>query len=355
MAIDPSLIFELKNNLSPAVRVRESVSADSITTFGVGGEIGVLLEALSLKGAQETIQRVSDIGIANYRLLGAGSNLVIPDSGITDPVIQLGREFSEFIICRNQPEKITVESFDTKAAISAGRLDIVSLEDLGSLNLGSSVWVTAFASCPLMGLSRKMTQCGFSGLEFAAGIPGLAGGAVAMNAGAHGHELSEILRRVYVLDKEGHYHVLTPKDLQIKYRSSGLPNGALVVAVELELTVKEVSECMTERNRCLEYRKKTQPLHLPSAGSVFKNPSPDKLSEDNIAGGVQPAAGWLLEQAGMKGKRLGGVAFSDLHANWLVRVGEHGSAHDAVSLIELGRKEVLDRFGITLELELKLW
>ena len=141
---------------------------------------------------------------------------------------------------------------------------------------------------------------GLSGLEFAAGIPAQLGGAVRMNAGAHGSSISEVLSRAWVLDENLNLVERGLEDLGFSYRESGLRSEEVVVAVALKFTAGDAKEIMKERKTSLDYRKETQPLHLPSAGSVFKNPE-----------GV--SAGALLERNGLSGISDGEVCFSSMH------------------------------------------
>jgi len=304
-------------------RVQENVPARRLTTFGVGGAVRYLVEPASSEELIDTVEAAVRSGTP-FRILGNGSNVVIPDEGFPGTVIRLGRAFEAVV----RPE--TEDARSLSAQIPA----------LGS----ESVFV--YAGAPMMSLSRKLSQEGRAGLEFAAGIPGTLGGAVKMNAGAHGSQLSDVLEGAWVL-RRGETVFLSKGDLDFRYRHSSIGAEDFVIGAVLKLPSGDVVEIQSRRQECLEYRKRTQPLHLPSAGSVFRNP----------ASGTGPAlaAAALLEQAGLKGRRSGGVAYSEMHSNWLVRVDDTGRSAEVRELIELGQSTVQRLFGVELIPEILLW
>lgn len=325
-------------------RLRLDVPAGQVTTFGVGAGVPLIIEPISAPGLARAIDRIKP-SHGSFRVLGAGSNTVLPDAPLEEPVIRLGR--------------------DLGAVIPGARLEEPSLGSLEALRLqgsssddvvaGDRLTVVAFAGAPLMSLSRRLSAAGFTGLEFAAGIPAHIGGAVRMNAGAHGHSLSEVVRRVAVVTDGDRIRLLDPAELAFTYRSSSVPAGAVVLAAELELTRGDPESIARVRSDCLAYRKATQPLHLPSAGSVFRNPSQGELPPSIIAAGGG-AAGWLLERSEMKGRASGGIEYSTQHANWLVRrSGSDARASDVRTLIEEGAERVHERFGVRLKPEIFLW
>ncbi|OVE79910.1 UDP-N-acetylenolpyruvoylglucosamine reductase, partial [bacterium J17] len=224
------------------------------------------------------------------------------------------------------------------------------------VELGRSYRVLVFAAAALMSLSRKFSGQGLSGLEFAAGIPASLGGAIAMNAGAHGSQISDVLDSVLVyLPKQGLEH-LRAEDLNFSYRHSSLSEGALVLAAQISLEAKSKEEVSTKRAECLGYRKQTQPLSQPSSGSVFKNPTPVEIdSEKRAQMSKNVTAAELLDAVGVKGLEMGGVAFSNLHANWLVRVSESASSNDVLVLVKEAQKRVWEKYGISLEPEIVFW
>jgi len=295
--------------LSNSIRVRSDLLGSKLTTYNVGGVLKSLLEVNSHTEASFVIKTLKDFKIP-YRVIGGGSNLILPDDGMASPIIRLGAAFR------------TVEYSEDR---------------------DGSVLVKVGGAVALMTLVRQLSEKGISGLEFAGGIPALIGGAVKMNAGAHGGEIFSRLKSISVVTQTGDYDELDPHTLNPRYRHSGLPEGALVLGAVLSLTESDPSRCSEVRAHLLAERKARQPLTFPSAGSVFKNPSPDK------------AAGWLIEQCGLRGFVIGGAKISDMHGNWIVNSDRQAKASDIISLIDLAKTKVKDQFGLELETEQIIW
>lgn len=348
----------LHQELGSVARLKEDVPSDRITTFSIGGPAALVVEPVGISGLETTLRVLSKRDIL-WRIIGAGSNILLPDSGVSDVVIHLGREFSGFSLLESAG--ITIEQaaslLDPQSGLalaSAGG----SFEAPDDNAPPETISIFAGGGTPLMNLSRKLSQQGLSGLEFAAGIPGSLGGAVKMNAGAHGHSMSEIVTQAFVVTDQGELGSFSNRELDFSYRYTAIANDMIVVGAELRLTPKSKEEVLEERSRCLEYRKKTQPLHLPSAGSVFRNPTQaeaSRASMGKVSYEKPPAAAWLIEQVGLKGERRGGVSFSEMHANWLVKVDDSARAEDVVELISEAQKRVEEEFSITLVPEIVLW
>jgi len=181
---------------------------------------------------------------------------------------------------------------------------------------------------------------GLSGLEFAAGIPGSLGGAVAMNAGAFGSEMAAVAEKVKGFSPAAGQFLWQKKQLKFSYRSLLRPADAVITSVHLTLVSRDPRKIREKIVRGLQERRLCQPLHHPSAGSVFKNP-PGHY------------AGRLIEAAGLKGLRVGGAQISDKHANFIVNRGRARS-RDVLALIETIQKTVAERSGVQLELEIKI-
>lgn len=363
-----------------ASRTRYGVPGSELTTFGLGGVVSTLVEVDSIGELSATIRGI-EAGCCNseassssvvlnskprWRLLGAGSNLIISDSGVSEPVLKLGRGFFSGIYLGQDCSEIKdLEGVDfspigraggdlTMAAASGVEMSSLEILDRARL-LPEELSVIALGGCSLMSLSRHFSQLGYSGLEFGAGIPALLGGAVFMNAGAHGHSISETVRRVWLVERSGAVALLSRDEIRFGYRSSGITG--VVVAAELSLVRRNPADVMAERTRCLEYRKRTQPLTFPSAGSLFRNPSEQDTEKLQVVlqGKRVTTAAELLELCGLKGVRRGGVGFSEQHANWLVRLDSAARSADAVTLIEEGRRRVFERFGVSLFPEVVIW
>lgn len=284
--------------------VRRGVPGDRCTTFAIGGPIAYLVEPADIGSLCSLISALNRQGFL-YRVLGAGSNLLIADEGISGIVIRLGAGF---------------RTIDQR------------LGGVFSIGAASSV----------MRLARDISAAGFAGLEFAGGIPASLGGAVVMNAGAHGGEFGDVLERVGVVLKDGRYEEIERSDLNISYRRGGIPEGAIVVSAELKLTSADGAAVAEKRSRFLSHRKETQPLHLPSAGSVFRNPS-----------GYY--AGELIERVGMKGVRFGGAEISSLHANWIVNTSRTATAAEVRHLIDKAIETVQLQHDVKLVPEVRIW
>jgi UDP-N-acetylmuramate dehydrogenase len=183
-------------------------------------------------------------------------------------------------------------------------------------------------------------QNGLGGIEFLAGIPGTAGGAVVMNAGAHGRETGDVLESVTIVVPGGDVVERPAGDLTFSYRACRLPQGAVVTGARFHVE-REGRKVVSERvNAHLERRRRALPQGFPSAGSVFRNPE----------GGF---AGRLVDEAGLKGRRIGGAMISPVHGNVIVNTGG-ATAGDILALVNLAREEVLRRTGVELEPEIRV-
>jgi UDP-N-acetylmuramate dehydrogenase len=242
----------------------------------------------------------------SWRVLGNGSNLLIDDAGIETCVIRLGKGFR----------------FLREAAA-------------GEFVVGGAT--------SLMTISRELSDRGYSGLEFAGGIPASLGGAVRMNAGAHGGEMAQVLHSVTAVHGRGETVTLNAADLRFAYRHSELPPGAIVTEARLTLTPGDAQRSAELRAKFLAERKARQPLTVPCAGSIFKNPPGSK------------SAGALIESTGLKGTWNGGAQVSELHANWIVNPKRTATAAEVLQLITKCQEQVLAQHGVELHPELVVW
>ncbi len=271
------------------------------TTFRIGGPADVLVIPRSVGELRAVVGWLYAAG-EPFVVLGRGSNVLVSDRGVRGVVVKVG-----------------------------GGLDRVRWD-------GTRVVAEAGAGLPH--LAFRAADRGLTGLEFAAGIPGSVGGAVVMNAGAHGHSVQEVVRAVRVVGPGGEA-VLPAAALGFGYRTSRLQaEPAVVVEVELALRPAAREEVLARTQRWLQQRGLTQPVRLPSCGCVFRNPPGD-------------AAGRLIELCGAKGMREGGVEVSRLHGNYVVNTGG-GRAEDVLRLVERVQERVRAAFGVELELEVKL-
>ncbi len=233
---------------------------------------------------------------------GRGTNILVPDKGIKGITVALASHFSAFTI------------------------------------QGSGIKVQGGAS--LTQLARAAAAAGLSGLEFAAGIPGTIAGAVFMNAGAHGSSMADVFQRACAFSVEGKEITLEAADVSFGYRRSSIMEEPLVLAeIELLLVPGDKQKIKEKTQRNISGRKETQPQG-PSAGSVFKNPP-------------QGSAGLFIDKAGLKGTTSGGAIVSEKHANFIINKGG-AKAADVLALIDIIKGKVKEKFGIDLELEVRI-
>lgn len=275
------------------------------TTLGLGGtaEVEVVLHALEdLDALGEFLTRET----LRPFVLGEGSNLLVRDGHLDVALIRIAPT----------PGPVRVDKADDKLLLRCG------------------------AAQRLPGLLGWAHKAGLSGLENLTGIPGSVGGAVAMNAGSYGTEFGQLLTRIRLWTPSGGLNWVDADRCVFEYRHFScpeMPGKSLVWEVELALTETNPKAVHTAMRAVYEKKKATQPVTARSAGCVFKNPEGQ-------------SAGKLLDEAGMKNVRLGHMAFSGVHANFLVNLGG-GTAAEALELIDMAREAVLSKFDITLESE----
>jgi len=308
-------------------RVVRSEPMSRHTTLRIGGPADLFIEATSADDLRDIVL-LARRGQVRYFILGAGSNLLVSDTGIRGLVIL------------NKARQIKF--------LDPGLTSQTRMEHLESDPDRASTWrVQVESGVILPTLARQCIERGLTGLEWSIGVPGTVGGAVVGNAGAHGSDTARSLVSATILDTEGSVRDWSPAELQFSYRSSVLKSKTplefqtrpVVLAAEFELKPSTPEECEARAAGFTEKRKRTQP---PGAtiGSMFKNPP----------GGY---AGQLIEAAGLKGARAGNAEISNVHANFFVNLGG-ASAADMVSLIHLAREKVKTMCGVELELEIQL-
>ncbi|MDD4170039.1 MAG: UDP-N-acetylmuramate dehydrogenase [Desulfotomaculaceae bacterium] len=294
-----AIYSELSALLPGRVRVGEPMKKH--TTWRIGGPADVFVEPVN-RQELHTIVDYSRNREVPLSVIGAGSNLLISDSGIKGIVVKVGRGLD--------------------------RLSIVDNE------------IKAEAGARLARVVAAAGDAGLGGFEFLAGIPGNIGGAVFMNAGSNGSSMSALVQKVLVLDLNGNYDYKSNEEMNFGYRSSILQSeSAIVVEVAFTCYPRGKEQIRKEMNSFLNRRRTTQPLAYPNAGSVFKNPCGD-------------SAGRLIEAAGLKGLRAGDAQISPLHANFIINLGS-ATARDVLDLIDRVKETISSRFGVELQLEVK--
>ena len=283
--------------------LRENEPMARHTSFQIGGPARLLVRPRSEQELRQALTAAKACGVPCL-VIGNGSNLLVPDEGVEALVIRLG-----------------------------GGLDTV--------NIGADGTITAGSGALLSAVAVRAQQAGLTGLEFAFGIPGSIGGAVYMNAGAYGGQISDVVESVSCLTRDGQTQTWTAAQADFAYRHSAFQSDSQVItAVRLHLMPGAPEEIRRRMEQIAASRKASQPLELPSAGSAFKRP----------AGGYAAA---LIDQAGLKGTRVGGACVSEKHAGFIVNTGG-ASCRDVLQLMELVRARVQARTGIELEPEIRL-
>lgn len=281
----------LKNNL-----IKEKVSVKDKNTLKIGKRVLFYCEPGNVDEILQAVDFAEKKGV-KFFILGGGSNILFPDEDVEVLAISL-KKFNEISV------------FGDKVIAGAGS--------------------------KLSQVLNVMRENSLAGLEFVAGIPATIGGAVRMNLGSMGYEIFNFIDELFVYEK-GWFRRIRKDEINYSYRKGYIEGIVIYASFILR---KENKGLIDKRIReILSKKKRTQPLHLPSAGCVFKNPSFDK------------PAGWLIEKVGLKGYRIGGAMFSDVHANFIVNIG-NATANDVYSLIELAKEKVRKKFDIELKREL---
>lgn len=284
-----------------SVKIDERLSKH--TTWKIGGPADLLVEPSSREGLIKTMSFIREKQIP-WRAIGRGSNILVSDEGLEGITIKLGKG-----------------------------LDALAVDD---------ELVTVGAGYPLVKLATLISRQGLSGLEFAGGIPGSVGGAVFMNAGAHGSDIAAIFVKALILFEDGRLEWLSHEEMAFSYRTSTLQReSAICIEAVFKLKKGDRAEIVSRMQENKAYRKKSQPYSYPTCGSVFRNPLPNY-------------AGNLIEEAGLKGHQIGGAQISDIHANFIVNV-DSAKAQDVLDLIQHVQTVIYEKRKIRMETEVELF
>lgn len=271
------------------------------TTMKIGGPAEIFIEPTSIEGLQKGMSLLNDAKLP-VKVIGRGSNLLVSDEGIRGAVVKLG-------------------------------IDHLEIND-DEIRVGGGY--------PMIKLATVISKKGLSGLQFAGGIPGSVGGAVYMNAGAHGSDISKILTKAHILFEDGSMEWLTNEEMNYSYRTSVLqvekPGFCVEAIFKLEKGDKEAITAEMKKHK--DYRRDTQPFDHPCAGSIFRNPLPNH-------------SGKLIEDAGLKGYTIGGAKVSEKHANFIVNNGG-ATANNVMDLIKHIQKVIHEKNGIDLHTEVEI-
>lgn len=293
------IMLQNLRKLTDESRVSEGEMLDKYTTFRVGGPAKIMVTVNNATELKAIISYLNKCAL-DYFILGNGSNLLVSDEGYDGVVVKLDGDFTR------------VECFGSVIMAGAGA-------SLGSV-----------CKCAL---DNSLT-----GMEFAYGIPGTVGGAIVMNAGAYDGDISMVVDGVNAVTKEGEEIFVAPHSLKFGYRTSAVKKAGIIVStVTFKLKKGDKEEINAKMQDLLQRRKDKQPLEFPNAGSTFKRP------KDNFAGK-------LIEEAGLKGERIGGACVSTKHCGFIVN-DAGATAKDISDLMDLVKQKVYDKTNIKLEPE----
>lgn len=287
--------------------VKQNEPMKNHTTFRIGGPADIFVTPTESKTLAEAVALCERKAVPYY-IIGNGSNLLVGDGGFRGVIFQIYKTLD--------------------------RMDFRETED-GWLK------VKAGAGIMLVRLAKEVSSRGYTGFEFATGIPGTLGGAVTMNAGAYGGEIRDSIVAVEVMDKNGRIFVLDKKELKLGYRTSVIQSeGYVVLSAEFVFKQGDMKAVQERVDELTEQRKSKQPLEYPSAGSTFKRP-------DGYF------AGKLIQDAGLKGFRVGDAMVSEKHSGFVINIGE-ATAEDVRSLMEQVNQRVKEAYGVSLEPEVRM-
>ncbi len=302
MADYPAIVSRLSAAL-PALEIRENEPMSEHCSFKIGGPARLMLLPSSAEEAASALAILRSSG-AQVLIVGSCTNLLIPDEGYPGAVVRMSKPAS-------------------------------------SMELLDAARIRAQAGATLNALAVFAARHGLTGLEFAHGIPGSVGGGVAMNAGAYGGEMRDVLESAEYVDKDGVISTLSGDALGLSYRHSAFSDtDKLITSAVFRLTPGDGEAVRARMNELIEKRRASQPLDMPSAGSTFKRPKTGYAAA-------------LIDEAGLKGLRVGGAMVSTKHAGFVVNAG--GATYsDVIELMREVRRRVYEFSGVLLEPEVKI-
>lgn len=291
-------------SILPQIELRFDEPMSRHTSFRIGGAAEVMAFPKNEAELSELLKVSKELDIC-HAILGAGTNVLAPDEGMTGLVICLKD-------CLNGTELLPDNFLRVMGGVTMSRAAVFAANH------------------------------GLSGLEFAHGIPGTVGGGVYMNAGAYGGEIGQVCIQATVMDADGQLHVRSREEMDFRYRHSRLEEtGEIVTSAVFQLTAAPAEEIRQRMKELQTRRIASQPLDYPSAGSAFKRPT----------GGYAAA---LIDQAGLKGYRVGNAAISGKHAGFVINLGG-ATAADVTQLLRQVSDKVYENSGIRLEPEIRIW
>ena len=272
------------------------------TSFKIGGPAECLIKVQTAEELKEILKLSQEQSIP-LTIIGNGSNILVSDEGIKGIVL-----------------KIEIPTFE---------LD----NQTARLKVGSGV--------KLGFIAQKCLKQEIAGFEFASGIPGTIGGAIRMNAGAHGKEMKDVVTTIIYMDRNGEIHTIKNEDANFEYRNSMFAHkDYIILEVEMQLEKGNPEEIQAKMTEYATYRKEKQPIEYPSAGSTFKR-------------GSDFATAKLIDDCGLKGYQIGGAQISEKHAGFIINK-DNATARDVINLMEYTKEQVFNKFGKTIEPEIEI-
>jgi len=294
-----SQIKEIRSKISGKILFDENLSKYS--WFNLGGPARVIFKPKNLNELSIFLKKIK--GFSNIKVLGAGSNTLIRDGGFNGIIIKFEKSFSH-----------------------------ISLFDKNIIIVGSSTLDKS--------LSNFALENSISGFEFLSCIPGTIGGGIRMNSGCYGEDISKILLSVQAMDLDGRIKVIYASDINFSYRSCNLDDNLIFISATLKGVKDNKEKIKKKMDDLIERKKKDQPSRIKTCGSTFKNPENNKAWK-------------LIKDSGCAGMKFGGAHISEKHCNFFVNNGKAKSS-DLENLIDQVKKEVFNKMGINLELEIQI-
>lgn len=298
------IIINLEKIISKE-KIKQNEPMKEHTSLKIGGPAEFFVRVSSVEELKEVLQfaKINEIPLT---VVGNGSNLLVLDSGIKGVVI------------KTELKQIQIKYIDKEKA------EII-VDDGVQLGL----------------LAQKLLKEEIAGFEELSGIPGTIGGAVVMNAGAHGKEMKDIVTEVTAIDYDGNIHIFTNEQSEFTYRHSKFSEGEyIILQVKLLLEKGKKEDIKSRMDEYAKYRKEKQPIEYPSAGSTFKR-------------GTDFITAKLIDEAGLKGYSIGGAKISEKHAGFIINTG-NATAQDVLDLVKYVKDKVYEKFGKKIELEIKI-
>ena len=291
-------------NLIPKENIYVDELMSKHTSFKIGGPAECFIKIKTIEQLKDILKYAQKEKIS-LTIIGNGSNLLVSDDGIKGIVLKIEIEK----ICQDIENGII------------------------SLTVGSGIKLGA--------LAQKCLKEEIAGFEFASGIPGTIGGAIRMNAGAHGSEMKDIVKTVTYITRDGEIHTITNEQAKFEYRKSLFAEkDYIILEVELQLKTGKAEEIKEKMTEYATYRKEKQPIEYPSAGSTFKR-------------GTDFITAKLIDECGLKGYQIGGAQISEKHAGFIINKS-NATAQDVINLMEYTKEQVYKKFGKKIEQEIEI-